>query len=301
MLSQDFGEGCTVLMLELGSHLSIAGGVDKAIDRAVALGLTSLQIFTKNASQWAAKPLEPDVVDRFHDKLQQSALKRVVAHDSYLINIASPDNVMWEKSIDALKIELDRCDILRVPYLVSHPGAHMGNGVEAGIDRVAAAVNRIHTELPDGEPSIAIETTAGQGTTLGRSFEEIAQMIDAIDDKSRVSVCLDTCHIFAAGYDITNRESYEQTIRQFDEIIGLQYLAVIHLNDSMKGLGSLRDRHTHIGDGEVGAEAFRFLLNDPRLDGIAGILETPKKDDDEDDRRNLALLRSLIAEPAPLS
>jgi deoxyribonuclease-4 len=237
------------------------------------------------------------VVDRFHEKLANSGIRQTVAHDSYLINIASPDDATWEKSIDALKIELDRCDILRIPFLVSHPGAHMGSGFDAGIDRVAAAINRIHGEIPDGKAAIAIETTAGQGTTMGRTFEEIAQMIDGIEDKERVAVCLDTCHIFVAGYDLLTLAAYEQTMKQFDDIIGFPYLKVLHLNDSLKGLGSNRDRHRHIGEGELGSEPFRFLLNDPRLTGLPGILETPKDDDYEDDLRNLTLLRSLVGSP----
>jgi deoxyribonuclease-4 len=284
-------------MLDLGSHVSVAGGVDKGIDRAVALDMTAVQIFTKNANQWAAKPLDPAVVDRFHQKLVDCEIRHVVAHDSYLINVASPDDAVWEKSIDALKTELDRCDILSIPYLVSHPGAHMGSGVDAGIDRVAAAINRIHTELPDGKAAVAIETTAGQGTTMGRTFEEIARMIDAIDDKKRVAVCLDTCHIFVAGYDLLTPAAYEQTMKQFDDVIGLPYLRVLHLNDSLKGLGSFRDRHKHIGEGELGIEPFRYLLNDPRLAGLPGILETPKDDDYEDDLRNLTVLRSLVGTP----
>lgn len=285
-------------MLELGSHLSVAGGVDKAIDRAEPLGLTSLQIFTKNANQWAARPLDPDVVERFRQKAAASQLKWLVAHDSYLINIASPDDAAWEKSLNALKTELDRCDILGVHHLVSHPGAHSGSGVEAGIERVALAVNRIHAELPDGKATLAIETTAGQGTTLGRTFEEIAAMIERIEDKTRVSVCLDTCHIFAAGYDLRTPETYVETIRKFDETVGLSFLKVIHLNDSLKPFGSFRDRHAHIGDGEMGLEPFRHLLNDPLLDGLPGVLETPKGDTDEEDLRNLATLRSLVVNPA---
>ncbi len=281
-------------MLKLGSHLSVAGGVDRAIDRATPLELSSLQIFTKNANQWAAKPLDPAVVERYREKLEQSELHIVVAHDSYLINIASPDDEMWEKSIQALKVELDRCDLLGIPYLVSHPGAHMQSGVDAGVARVAAAVNRIHAEMPDCKCSIAIETTAGQGTTLGRTFEEIAQMIDGIEDKSRVVVCIDTCHIFVAGYDILSESAYNETIERFENIVGLEYLKVLHLNDSVKGLGSHRDRHAHIGQGELGAAPFGFFLNDNRLDGLPGILETPKDDDFEDDHRNLTLLRSMV-------
>ncbi|MCC6943707.1 MAG: deoxyribonuclease IV, partial [Thermomicrobiales bacterium] len=268
---------------------------DKAIDRAEPLEITSIQIFTKNANQWAAKPLDPAVVDRFREKVAASPIKTVVAHDSYLINIASPDEAAWEKSLNALKIELDRCDILGVHHLVSHPGAHSGSGVEAGIDRVAAAVNRIHAEMPDGKATLAIETTAGQGTTLGRSFEEIAEMIDKIEDKARVTVCLDTCHVFAAGYDLRTPEEYAKTIKHFDDVIGLAFLSVIHLNDSLKPFASHRDRHAHIGQGELGLESFRHVMNDPLLDGLPGILETEKGDDITLDAMNLATLRSLVA------
>lgn len=252
-------------MRKLGSHVSAAGGVDKAVGRASALDMGAFQLFTKNANQWKAKPLDPAVVERYKIALAESGISDVVVHDSYLINIASPDDTAWEKSIDALAIELDRCDTLGVPWLVSHPGAHMESGVDAGVARVAEAINRIHREMPDGSAVIALETTAGQGTTLGRSFEELGAIIDQIDDKSRIAVCLDTCHVFAAGYDIRDRASYDATMQAFDESIGLDYLKVIHLNDSMKAFGSHRDRHSHIGEGEIGEEAFGFFLNDPRL------------------------------------
>lgn len=280
-------------MLELGAHVSAAGGADKAIARADALDMTAFQLFTKNANQWKAKPLDPAVVERFRADLEQSNIDYVVAHDSYLINIATPDDELWEKSKQALKIELDRCDTLGVPWLVAHPGAHVKSGVEAGIARVAEAVNQIHDEMPDSTTKLTLETTAGQGTTLGSTFEELAEMIDLIDAKDRVAVCLDTCHIFVAGYDITTEESYQKTMDQFDDVIGLDRLAVIHLNDSLKGLGSHRDRHSNIGEGALGKDPFRFLLNDERLDGLPGILETPKDDDYEDDKRNLDVLRGL--------
>lgn len=280
-------------MRKLGSHVSAAGGVDKAVGRASALDMGAFQLFSKNANQWKAKPLDPAVVERYKIALAESSITDVVVHDSYLINIASPDDTAWEKSIDALAIELDRCDTLGVPWLVSHPGAHMESGVDAGVARVAEAINRIHLEMPDGSSVIALETTAGQGTTLGRSFEELAQIIDQIDDKSRIAVCLDTCHVFAAGYDIRDKASYDTTMQAFDESIGLDYLKVIHLNDSMKPLGSNRDRHSHIGEGEIGEAAFGFFLNDPRLVDVPGILETPKDDDYTEDRMNLDRLISL--------
>jgi deoxyribonuclease IV len=281
-------------VLELGSHVSASGGVDKAIDRALALNMSAFQIFTKNANQWNAKPLDPDVVNRFKTTLDSTNIKQVIAHDSYLINIASPDDTMREKSIAALQYELERCDELGIPQLVSHPGAHMGAGVDAGIQRATEAINQIHGNMPGGRCSLAIETTAGQGTTLGRSFEEIAGIIDFVDDKNRISVCLDTCHIFAAGYDIRTQETYDQTIAAFDKIVGLDRLKVIHLNDSQKDFGSFRDRHAHIGEGIIGRLPFQFLLRDRRLNGLPGILETPKDDDFTEDNMNLGVLRSLV-------
>jgi deoxyribonuclease-4 len=258
------------------------------------LEMTSFQVFTKNANQWNAKPLDPAVIKRFREGLGANpSITTVVAHDSYLINLASPDDAAWEKSIDALQLELDRCDQLGIPFLVSHPGAHMGSGVDAGVARVADAINTIHDRMPDGACSLSIETTAGQGSTLGRTFEEIAQIIDGVADKLRISVCFDTCHVFAAGYDIRTVETYQATMARFDEVIGLDRLRVLHLNDSAKDLGSFRDRHAHIGEGMIGADAFRFLLRDERLAGRPGILETPKDDDVTEDLMNLTTLRGL--------
>jgi deoxyribonuclease IV len=285
-------------VLELGAHMSVAGGHERAIDRALACEMTACQIFTKNANQWNAKPIASDAAQRFRDRWSESGMKGLVAHDSYLINIASGDDALWEKSRLAFREELDRCDLLGVPYLVTHPGAHLGAGPDAGIARVVEAIDRIHDERPDGKAVILIETTAGQGTTLGRSFEEIAAIVGGVADQTRIAVCLDTCHVFAAGYDLRDEASYAATMDAFDRIVGLNRLKAIHLNDSKKGLGSHVDRHTHIGEGELGLEPFRFLLNDARLAGLPGILETPKGDDDADDKRNMATLRGLIGAPA---
>lgn len=282
-------------MLELGSHVSASGGVDRAIERATALEMTAFQIFTKNANQWNAKPLDPALIERFREGIASNPqITNVVAHDSYLINLASPDDAAWEKSIAALQNELERCDQLGIPYLVSHPGAHMGTGVDAGVARVASAINIIHERLPGGKCSLTIETTAGQGSTLGRTFEEIAQIIDGVHDKQRISVCFDTCHVFAAGYDLRTEPAYRATMAAFDEIIGLDRLRVFHLNDSVKDFGSFRDRHAHIGEGTIGKEAFQFLLRDERLRGRPGILETPKDDDVTEDLMNLTTLRGLL-------
>ncbi len=281
-------------MLELGAHVSVAGGCDLALVRAAELRMTSCQIFTKNASQWVAKPLDPAVVARFHEQRQRTGIERLVAHDSYLINVASPDDAMWGKSRLALLTELDRCDALGVPYLVSHPGGHLGSGEDAGIQRVVQAINRIHDERPDGRAAILLETTAGQGTTLGRTFEQLAAIIDQIADKTRVGVCFDTCHVFAAGYDIREPDAYAATMRAFDDTIGFDRLKVFHLNDSKKGLGSHVDRHAHIGQGELGLAPFAHLLNDPRFVGIPGILETEPEADNAGHKEDLATLRSLV-------
>lgn len=281
-------------MQKLGAHMSISGGHHNAVDAALAFEMTALQIFTKNASRWEAKPIPPEGAEKFRERYAESGIGALVAHDSYLINMATPDDALWEKSQRALQDELERCDQLAVPYLVSHPGGHMGSGEEAGIARVAQAINAVLGALPAGKTMILLETTAGQGTHLGRTFEEIAGMIDQVEDKSRVGVCLDTCHIFAAGYDIRDEATFLATLAAFDQTIGLGQLHAIHLNDSKKGLGSRVDRHAPIGEGEIGLTAFELFLNDPRLADVPGILETPKGDDGEEDGRNMATLRSLI-------
>jgi deoxyribonuclease-4 len=284
------------MTLELGAHVSASGGVDLALVRANDFAMTACQLFTKSERQWAAKPLDPAVVERFLANQEQFKLKYLVAHDSYLINVATPNPELWEKSRKALHHELERCDTLGIHYLVSHPGAHMGEGPDAGIARVAEAINQIHDEMPDGKAIILIETTAGQGTALGRSFEEIAGIIAGVEDKARIGVCLDTCHIFAAGYDIRDPETYGATMGAFDSIVGLSYLKCLHLNDSKKGLGSNVDRHAHIGEGEIGLGGFTNIMNDTRLCGLPGILETPKEAPAyEEDRMNLNALRALIA------
>ena len=283
-------------MLALGSHMSTAGGgVPMALKRAAELDLEACQLFTKSERQWAAKPLTDEQIEAFHAGLDADTVlnRRVVAHDSYLINMASPDDELWGKSQAALLIELQRCDTLGIPFLVSHPGAHVGSGVDVGIARIVESVNTVLAQRPDGETMLLLETTAGQGTTLGRTFEELAQMLAGIDDTDRVGVCFDTCHTFVAGYDLRTPEAYAETMRQFDEIIGLEQIKVFHLNDAKFGFGSRKDRHEHIGDGEIGLEGFRSLINDERLTGRMGVLETEKDLTGDLDRKNLATLRSL--------
>lgn len=285
------------MVLAFGSHMSTSGGVDLALGRAEELELQSCQIFSKNERQWKAKPLDPTVVERFRLEAERTGISKLVVHDSYLINLASPKRDIREKSLAAFRDELERCDILGIPYLVTHPGAHTGSGFEAGIQQFASSLNEVHESIPDIQALTLLETTAGQGTTLGRSFGEIAAIIDQVEAKERVGVCLDTCHIFAAGYDYRTPELYARMMQEFDSTIGLDRLKVIHLNDSRFPLGSNRDRHHHIGEGEIGLEGFRQFVNDPRLAGIPGILETEKDPDGEHDRRNLTTLRELVASP----
>ncbi len=278
----------------LGAHMSIAGGHALAIDRAMTFEMTACQIFTKNANQWSAKPIAPEAAEGFRARVAESEVAFVVAHDSYLINLASPDDALWEKSKAAFGDELARCAQLGVDFLVTHPGAHMGSGVEDGVRRVADGLNELLDAEAEQGVTVLLETTAGQGSTLGRTFEELAVIIDRVEDKQRVAVCFDTCHAFAAGYDLRDAESYQATFQAFDEIIGLPLLRVFHLNDSKKGLGARVDRHAHIGEGELGLEAFRLLLTDVRFADRPGILETPKDDDEQGDRRNMATLRQCV-------
>jgi deoxyribonuclease-4 len=283
----------------LGAHMSIAGGHALAIDRATACSMTACQIFTKNANQWTAKPIDPAAAEAFRARVAESNVGAVVAHDSYLINLASPDDALRERSIAAFRDEMTRCNLLGVRWLVSHPGAHMGAGVDRGVHRVVDGLNRVFADEPQLAVTVLLETTAGQGSTLGRSFEELAAVLGGIEDQTRVGVCFDTCHVFAAGYEIRDEASYAQTMHAFDEIVGLDRLQLFHLNDSKKGLGAKVDRHAHIGEGELGLAPFRFILTDERFRGRPGILETPKDEDPADDHRNMACLRSLIGEAVP--
>lgn len=283
------------MTLAFGAHVSVSGGVDKAFARGEEFGMEAIQVFTKNERQWKGKPLADEVVERWFAERERTGIDRIVTHASYLINLASPKDDLRTKSILAFQDELERCDALGIPGLVIHPGSHTGSGEEVGLATIAMSLNRIHEYLPNVTTKTLLETTAGQGTNLGSSFEELATIIDQVEAKDRVMVCLDTCHIFAAGYDFRTTEGYAEVMRHFDDIIGLDRLTAIHLNDSKNPLGSKKDRHEHIGEGEIGLEAFRHLVNDSRLDGIPALLETDKGDNNEEDGRNLATLRGLVA------
>jgi len=280
--------------LRLGAHESIAGGVSKAFDRAASVGCDAMQIFTKNNNRWSAKPLDPKEIERFHEKQEETGIHPVVAHDSYLINLGTPKDDLWEKSINAFIDELQRAEALSIPYLVMHPGSHTGSGEETGLKRIAEGLDRCHAATDGFKVLTLLEITAGQGTNLGYTFEQLRAIIDMIDDPDRVGICFDTCHALAAGYEFRDRESYERMWDEFDRVIGIERLKVFHLNDSLKDVGSHVDRHAHIGQGMLGLEPFRMILNDPRFDGLPGLLETPKSPDLHEDVDNLKTLRSLV-------
>ncbi len=284
-------------MPKIGAHMSIAGGVSRALDRGADLGLDTIQIFTKNANQWRGKPITDTERERFIQRRGETGIDPVVAHDSYLINLASPDREMLERSLRAFEDEMDRCHILKVPYLVMHPGGHLGSGESRGIKQIGEAIRVALMEKEETGVRVILETTAGQGTQLGYRFEHLRDIMDTVDMPERMGVCLDTCHIFAAGYDIRTREAYAETMDRFDEVLGLETLLVIHANDSKKGLGSRVDRHEHIGMGQIGEEAFSFFLNDSRLNRLPYILETPKASPESQvpmDTVNVSRLRKLI-------
>ena len=280
--------------MHLGAHISVAGGVDKAFDRAKAIDCTAFQIFTKSNRQWNAKALEPDVIEAYHQRQQATGLEPVICHASYLLNIGSSDGALWHKSLNALITELERCELLKIPYLVLHPGAHMKHGVEAGIARVVKALDQVHEQLPEYAVRVALEITAGQGTALGSTFDEIARIISGCRHSDRLAVCFDTCHALAAGYEFRTSDSFQAMWSEFDRIIGLDKLTVFHINDSEQDLGSHVDRHAHIGEGHIGLEPFGYFLNDSRFEKVPFLLETPKDDDPGDDIRNLEKLRGLI-------
>jgi deoxyribonuclease-4 len=281
-------------MLRLGAHESIAGGMHKAFDRAQSVGCDAVQIFVKPNRAWAVKPLTTEDVDLFKAKAADTDIQPVIGHASYLLNLGTPDDMLWKKSIDTLILELERCEVLGVPYLVLHPGAHVGTGEETGLVRIAQALGDVHAGTPGFHTQILLETTSGQGSSLGHRFEHLAWLMDNAPEGERLGVCLDTCHVFAAGYELRTPDGYAATMDEFDHVVGLERLQAIHLNDSTGDLGSRKDRHDHIGKGHIGLEGFRHILNDTRLAGLPALLETPKSDDLHEDRENLGVLRSLV-------
>jgi len=278
----------------LGAHTSTAGGVSKSVDLAGKLGFTAMQIFTKNNNRWFQKPLDEKEIEAFKSKLKTSKIKFVVSHDSYLINLCAKNKSILKKSRTAFMDELERCELLGIPYLNFHPGAHLGAGEKEGIKLIAESLNISHNKTKGYKVSSMLETTAGQGTAIGYRFEHLQEIIDLVEEKERMNVCIDTAHIFAAGYNIKGTKEFKKVIKAFNEIIGLNKLKCFHMNDSKKELGSRVDRHEHIGKGFIGLEGFSNIMNDKRLKMIPKILETPKGKEQIEDLENITALKKLI-------
>jgi len=277
-----------------GAHMSTAGGLENAFTAGADIGCDCLQIFVKNQRQWKAKPLSDEQLSAYHAAAKSTGLAPVVAHASYLINLASPDEAAREKSRNAVIDELERCEALGVNGLVLHPGAHLGDGISKGIRRIAGELNKVHSATKNYNCQVLLESTAGQGTTIGHEIEHLGRIIERTKAPERLGVCLDTCHLFAAGYDLNDVEAYNAMVQEMDDTFGLDRIMCIHCNDSKFDLGEKRDRHEHIGKGFIGKVGFRHILSDPRLAHAMRILETPKGEDDRGrdyDKLNLAALR----------
>ena len=278
----------------IGAHTSISGGVPSAVDLAEKLNFSAMQIFSKNNNRWAAKPFTEEVINEFKTKLSSSGIEFTVVHDSYLINLCSVSEGLLAKSRAAFLDELNRCEQLGIPYLNFHPGTHGGAGEKEGIKLIAESLNIVHEKTKDFKTSSMLEVTAGQGSAVGYKFEHIREIIDLVVQKERMSVCIDTAHIFAAGYDIRTPQVYEKTMKEFDDVIGLAKLKCFHMNDSKKELGSRVDRHEHIGKGYIGLDGFRNIMNDKKLERVPKILETPKGKEQLEDVENIKVLLSLV-------
>jgi deoxyribonuclease-4 len=284
--------------------MSIAGGLHRAIDHAEAVDATALQVFVKSARQWSSQPIAVEEAQRFRERAGESGLgPHTLAHASYLINLAAPAGPVRRRSLVALADEIARCELLAIPYLVLHPGSHTGAGEEAGLERIVRALDEVlapsggrskRDRSANGITTVLLETTAGQGATLGHRFEHLAYVLERARSTERLGVCFDTCHALAAGYEFRDRRSFRATFREFDEVVGIDRLHGFHLNDSKHPFGSRKDRHEHIGRGEVGLEAFRLILADRRFRRIPMVLETPKGPDLAEDRENMSVLRQML-------
>lgn len=281
-----------------GSHLSVAGGMHKAALDAERLGFDTVQVFTKNQQQWKCKPLEPATIEQWCGECSRLKMETTVSHDSYLINLASPDEALRRKSIDLFVEEIRRCVALRIPLLVTHPGAHVGEGEEAGLRRVAEALDEVHATVPEARGVVVtcLESTAGQGSSLGHRLEHLSEIMSMVKEPERLGVCLDTAHLFAAGYDFRGRK-YSKFRKELESLVGVDRVKVLHLNDSKKELGSRVDRHEHIGRGTIGVEGFKPFVRDDAFDRVPKILETAKGKDDQGrewDAVNLEVLKGLM-------
>jgi len=274
--------------------MSISGGLHLAPERGKEAGCSVIQIFTQNSNQWKGKIPSDSDASLFKEKIEESGLLDVVSHDIYLINLASAPGEVKDKSMVAFKEEMERCNRLGINKIVMHPGSHLGEGEDTGLKRIVDSFNALIETTPDYKGKILLENTAGQGTNLGFRFEHLKTIIDNSSFPDRFGICLDTCHAFAAGYNLVTAEGYKKTFEQFDRLIDLDRLLCFHMNDSKKGLSSKVDRHEHIGQGEMGLEPFRMLVNDSRFTKIPKILETPKGDNNEMDAINLKTLRDMV-------
>ena len=283
--------------------MSIAGGYHKAVERAARCGCDCVQLFTKNNSQWRAREITRVEAEQFRAALAEWGISHPLAHDSYLINLASPDKTLWRKSVDALIVELHRAEMLGIPYVVTHPGAYTTSSEARGLARIARAMDEIHRQTSRIRAQCLLETTAGQGTSLGGRFEHLAAILDRVKNPDRLGVCFDTCHVFAAGYPLATQTEYRATMKAFDATVGLGQIKAFHLNDSRRELGSRVDRHAHIGKGRMGPDPFRRLLADRRFRKIPMYLETPKKSENgvDPDVINLRVLRGLARQPGGAS
>ncbi|MFH1254807.1 MAG: deoxyribonuclease IV [bacterium] len=277
----------------VGSHISSAGEIHLAFARGESIGCTAMQIFTKSSRQWFAKKLKESAVEAFKDAAKKSSIKIVVSHAGYLINIASKNPEIIKKSVKSLIDEINLCESLQIPYLVLHPGSHIGGGEEHGMKLIAENLDIALDAVP-GKTMILLENMAGQGTNLGYKFEQLRKIIDLCKNKKRLGVCFDTCHAFAAGYDISTPETYKETFKLFDKIIGIEKLKAIHVNNSAGALGSKIDRHTPLTDGKIPLEAFKLMMNDKNLIDIPKILETPSDSEMKLWEKEIKLLKSLV-------
>jgi len=277
----------------LGAHVSVAGGIARAVARGEELGCTAIQVFVKNANRWQARPIDPQDAEGFRRAREASAIGPAVAHASYLINLGATDETVLERSLDALADELERCAQVGLDALVLHPGAHLGLGEETGVEMVAAALDTVLDAIPESGVRVLLENTAGQGTALGWRLGHLAAIRERLASPGRVGVCIDTCHAFAAGYAVHEPAGYEEFVAELDEIVGLDVVGCVHLNDSLRPFGSRRDRHEHIGEGRIGTGCFARLLHDERLRHVPMVLETEPGEGSEGHRKDLAVLRSL--------
>lgn len=275
--------------------MSTSGGMAKAIERGEAIGCTAIQVFVKGNTRWQFPPLKDDDLKAFHAGMKRGNIKSVIAHAIYLVNLCSDKPEFVRKSVDDLIDELTRCEALGIPGLVLHPGAHCGAGEECGLTAIVAGLDEVFEATAGFKAQILLETTAGQGSCLGWQFSELAHIIQGVKQPERLGVCLDTCHVFAAGYDIRTKEGYDRLWSDFDSAVGRDRLKAIHVNDSKQPCGSRKDRHDHIGQGEMGLEPFRFLMNDKSLQNVPKVLETEKDKEMTEDVENMNILKSLIA------